>query len=100
MNIHRIQTPETSGAPEAMALAEKKKNGGSGLDIGIPKETTFQENRIGLTPSSVAYLTANGHQVVVETGAGKSSHFEDRLYSEAGAAVSYTHLTLPTNREV
>jgi alanine dehydrogenase len=88
MNIHRIQTPESSGAPEAMALAEKKKNGGSGLDIGIPKETTFQENRIGLTPSSVAYLTANGHQVVVETGAGKSSHFEDRLYSEAGAVIA------------
>lgn len=88
MNIHRIQTPETSGAPEAMALAEKKKNGGSGLDIGIPKETTFQENRIGLTPSSVAYLTANGHKVTVETGAGKSSHFEDRLYSEAGAVIA------------
>lgn len=111
MNIQRIQTPETSGAPEAMALAEKKKNGGSGLDIGIPKETTFQENRIGLTPSSVAYLTANGHQVVVETGAGKSSHFEDRLYSEAGAVIAASRedvyrsdiilkIDPPTSREI
>jgi len=71
-----------------MALAEKKKSGGSGLDIGIPRETTFQENRIGLSPSSVAYLTSNGHRVVVESGAGKASHFEDRLYSEAGAVIA------------
>jgi GTPase involved in cell partitioning and DNA repair len=41
------------------------------LFIGIPKETTLQENRVALVPHSVATLTAHGHRVVVEAGAGE-----------------------------
>jgi alanine dehydrogenase len=32
--------------------------------IGIPAETTLQENRVALVPSSVATLIANGHRVM------------------------------------
>ena len=38
------------------------------LLIGIPKETAFQENRVGLIPEAVGVLVANGHQVLVESG--------------------------------
>ena len=40
------------------------------LFIGIPKETSFQENRMPLVPESVAVLVSNGHQVLIEAGAG------------------------------
>jgi alanine dehydrogenase len=58
------------------------------LFIGIPKERTFQEHRIGLTPESVKTLTANGHRIVIERFAGKDSHFSDNDYSEAGAEIA------------
>ena len=59
------------------------------LHIGIPRERTFQEHRVPLTPEAVKVLTENGHKVIVETGAGNYSHFSDREYSEAGAVISY-----------
>src|SRR5690606_10722692 len=59
------------------------------LKIGIPKEISFQENRVPLTPLSVALLVACGHEVVLETGAGEASNFLDRHYSEQGAQISF-----------
>ena len=59
------------------------------LQIGLPRETSYQENRVGLVPDSVAVLVANGHEVVVETNAGKNANFQDRAYSEAGAKIAY-----------
>jgi alanine dehydrogenase len=90
INLPEFTAPEEQSALEAQpkAMAIKSKNGG--LYIGIPKEITFQENRVALTPSSVSYLTANGHRVVVESDAGKASHFTDQHYSEAGAEIATT----------
>lgn len=62
---------------------------GAELFIGIPKETSFSENRIALTPEAVSVLTANGHRVVVETKAGMGSSYSDKDYSEAGAKIAY-----------
>jgi alanine dehydrogenase len=58
------------------------------LFIGIPKETYFQEKRVCLTPDAISALTANGHRVMVESGAGVGSNFNDADYSEAGAEVT------------
>ncbi|MBL7765267.1 MAG: alanine dehydrogenase [Chitinophagaceae bacterium] len=55
--------------------------------IGIPKETSFQENRIALTPQAVSVIVNNGHQVAIERNAGVASSFSDRDYSEAGALI-------------
>lgn len=63
---------------------------GSDLFIGIPKETSFQENRIALTPDSVAVLVNNGHKVVMETKAGEGASYSDTDYSEAGAKIVLT----------
>ncbi len=71
---------------EMLAVMEKK----SSLFIGIPKETMFQENRVALTPSSVATIVGRGHRVVIETGAGERSSFTDHDYSEAGADIAYS----------
>lgn len=59
------------------------------LIIGIPKESIFQEKRITLAPDDVSVLVANGHQIVIETGAGESANFSDSDYSEAGAEIVY-----------
>lgn len=60
------------------------------LCIGIPKEDTFNENRIALTPEGVSVLVANGHEVNVESQAGKGAHYSDNDYSEAGATIKYS----------
>ncbi|MCC7051574.1 MAG: alanine dehydrogenase [Bacteroidia bacterium] len=72
---------------EMLEIARKK----GALFIGVPKETTHQENRVCLTPDAVRLLVANGHQVMVETKAGNAAHFSDRDYSEAGAQIVNTH---------
>jgi alanine dehydrogenase len=71
---------------EAMLELRNKKNS---LYIGIPKETSFQENRIALTPLSVGLLVQNGHEVVIEAGAGLAANFKDDHYSEQGAQIVY-----------
>jgi alanine dehydrogenase len=71
---------------ESMLEVKNKKNK---LYIGIPRETSFQENRIALTPLSVALLINNGHEVILETNAGKAANFYDTHYSEQGARIVY-----------
>lgn len=60
----------------------------SELFIGIPKETSHQERRICLTPDAVNSLTYHGHRVMIEAGAGESSSYTDKEYSDAGAEVT------------
>ena len=57
--------------------------------IGIPKETSFNENRIALTPEAVGVIIANGHEVNIETNAGVGSNYSDKDYSEAGAKIVF-----------
>jgi alanine dehydrogenase len=59
------------------------------LFIGIPKETSFQENRVSLVPEAVSLLVNNGHRVCVETNAGVNANFIDSDYSEVGAEICY-----------
>lgn len=63
---------------------------GADLQIGIPRESTFQENRIALTPEAVKVLTANGHRVVMESGSGDGANYSDKDFSEAGAKIVYS----------
>ncbi len=63
---------------------------GAELFIGIPKETSFQENRIALTPEAVCVLINNGHRVIVESKAGLGANYTDTDYSEAGAKIVHS----------
>jgi alanine dehydrogenase len=69
---------------EKLEIAKQK----SELFIGIPKETSHQERRICLTPDAVNSLTYHGHRVMIESGAGESSSYSDKEYSDAGAEVT------------
>jgi alanine dehydrogenase len=73
--------------PQTEMLEIKKKKGE--LFIGLPKESHLGEKRVCLTPDAVTALTANGHRIVIETGAGDGANFTDKEYSEAGAKISY-----------
>nr|WP_294939511.1 alanine dehydrogenase [uncultured Flavobacterium sp.] len=60
----------------------------SELFIGIPKETSYQERRICLTPDAVNSLTSHGHRVLMEANAGASASYSDKEYSDAGAEIT------------
>lgn len=59
------------------------------LFIGLPKETSYQERRICLTPDAVASLVAHGHRVLMESGAGLTASYTDKEYSDAGAEITH-----------
>lgn len=56
--------------------------------IGLPKEIKNHEYRVGLTPASVRELSAHGHQVLVQTGAGAAIGLSDDQYLAAGATLA------------
>jgi len=56
--------------------------------IGVPTEIKAQEYRVGLVPAGVAALAGDGHQVLVEKGAGEGSGIADRDYEQAGAVLA------------
>ncbi|MBX3708792.1 MAG: alanine dehydrogenase [Gammaproteobacteria bacterium] len=58
--------------------------------IGVPKEIKNFEYRVGLVPSSIRELIANGHQVIVQKGAGEKIGFNDELYQRVGARIADT----------
>ena len=57
------------------------------MRIAVVLERAGGERRVAGTPDSVADLVADGHQVVVETGAGLSAGMPDALYEQAGAVL-------------
>ncbi|MCW5592528.1 MAG: alanine dehydrogenase [Burkholderiales bacterium] len=58
------------------------------MKIGVPKEIKVHEYRVGLTPSSVRELVANGHEVLVERSAGGGIGATDATYEKAGARIA------------
>lgn len=60
----------------------------SELFIGIPKETSYQERRICLTPDAVSSMVSHGHRVMIEAGAGLAASYSDKEYSDAGAEIT------------
>ncbi|MDD3592170.1 MAG: alanine dehydrogenase [Sulfurovum sp.] len=64
------------------------------MNIGVPKEVKPKEYRVGMIPSGVEQLVADGHTVYIEKGAGEKSGFGDSDYTEAGAII------LPDAKEI
>lgn len=60
------------------------------MKIGVPKEVKDHESRVGLVPAGVTALVEAGHEVIVETGAGRGSSLTDAEYVEAGARILAT----------
>ncbi|MBU0481051.1 MAG: alanine dehydrogenase [Proteobacteria bacterium] len=55
--------------------------------IGVPREIKPQENRVAMIPEGVGKLTAAGHPVLVERGAGSGSGISDEDFLAAGAEI-------------
>ena len=58
------------------------------MRIGLPREIKNHEYRVGLTPASVRELTAHGHPVLVQAGAGAAIGLDDAQYLAAGATLA------------
>jgi alanine dehydrogenase len=91
----KIEIPSDIKALTSEALSPKEQllevgNSQKGFAIGVPKEIQMQEMRLALTPEATALLVNNGHQVMVEAGAGAGAKFHDSQYSEAGARIIYS----------
>ncbi len=74
----------------ALLTQEEKiaiKNSSKHFIIGIPKEESQEEFRIPLTPLTVELLVNNGHDVIIQSNAGKAANFYDQQFSEAGAQI-------------
>ena len=68
--------------------------------IGIPTETKTLEYRVGMVPAGVRALTAKGHEVLVQKGAGVGSGMPDEAYVEAGAKILETAKEVWTRAEM
>jgi alanine dehydrogenase len=55
------------------------------MRIGLVKETKPAERRVALTETGVTTLVSDGHEVLVETGAGVGAGIDDAAYAYAGA---------------
>jgi alanine dehydrogenase len=60
------------------------------MRIGVPREIKVHEYRVGLTPESVRALVSDGHEVLIETGAGAGIGADDDAYRSAGASIAAT----------
>ncbi len=56
--------------------------------LGIPREIYPGENRVAVIPSGIQNLTDAGFDVVVQSGAGEASHYDDDEYRNAGASIA------------
>jgi len=60
------------------------------MHFGVVAETSPLEHRVPLSPYGVEELTARGHTVTVERGAGVRAHFTDQDYQRCGAKIAFS----------
>jgi H+-translocating NAD(P) transhydrogenase subunit alpha len=56
--------------------------------IGVPAEVAVGETRVAVTPETVKKLTAQGHTLHVQQGAGVAASVTDEAYAVAGANIT------------
>ena len=64
------------------------------MKIGVPKEVKTLEGRVALIPAAAGQLIAEGHEVLLQSGAGLLSGYIDSDYERAGVQI------LPTAEDV
>jgi alanine dehydrogenase len=57
------------------------------MRVGVPSEIKPDEYRIAITPAGVRELTARGHEVIVQAGAGEGSAMADEQFAAQGAQI-------------
>ncbi len=56
--------------------------------IGVPTETTAGETRVAVTPETAKKLTAQGHTLRIQSGAGVAASVTDEAFVAAGAEIT------------
>ncbi len=57
------------------------------MKIGCPTEIKPQEYRVGVTPNAALEAVTQGHEVLIQSGAGLGAGFDDAAYEAAGAKI-------------
>ncbi|WP_112239376.1 alanine dehydrogenase [Kribbella monticola] len=57
------------------------------MKVGVPKEVKNHEYRVAITPAGVHEFVRNGHEVLIEQGAGSGSLLTDEEFVAAGARI-------------
>jgi alanine dehydrogenase len=71
-----------------------------GMKVAVPKEIKNNEFRVAITPAGVHDLVGNGHEVLIETGAGLGSSISDDAYRAAGASIAPDAATVWSSAEL
>jgi proton-translocating NAD(P)+ transhydrogenase subunit alpha len=58
------------------------------MKIAIPRERRDHETRVAASPDTVKKFVGLGAEVLIETGAGSASYFQDEDYEAAGAKIT------------
>ena len=74
--------------PQEEMLEVKKR--GQKIKIGIPNDFSKVEYRVPLTPQAVDLLVSYGHEILIETNAGKAASYSDKAYRDVGAQIAET----------
>ena len=69
---------------EMLEIQRKEKK----ITVGIPSDIGKVEYRVPLTPQAVDLLVSYGHEIIIETGAGRLASYSDKDYAEAGAVIA------------
>jgi alanine dehydrogenase len=85
---------ENSLISKAMLLPQEEmlevKKRGQKIKIGIPSDFSKVEYRVPLTPQAVDLLVSYGHEILIETNAGKTASYSDKAYRDVGAQIADT----------
>src|SRR5271157_4300787 len=57
------------------------------MRIGVPTEIKADEYRVAITPAGVRELSAHGHEVLIQAGAGDGSAMADEQFQAQGAGI-------------
>jgi len=68
---------------EMLEIGRKRSN----LVIGLPKDDLSIESRVALTPEAVEILVNEGHEIIIESGAGSAANYKNTDYSENGGFI-------------
>jgi alanine dehydrogenase len=83
---------ENSLISKAMLLPQEEmlevKKRGQKIKIGIPSDFSKVEYRVPLTPQAIDLLVSYGHEILIETNAGKSASYSDKAYRDVGHKLS------------
>lgn len=58
------------------------------MQIGVPAETTAGETRVAVTPETAKKIIAQGHHVLIQSGAGVAASMTDAAYEAVGAQIT------------